>query len=131
VLKLVTAYDIGKAIHPDAVTGQLEGGAQQGIGNVLTEDMVYDAQGHCLNNNFTDYKMLGPSDMPELQMILVETAPDPNGPYGAKSCGESGLITPIGAVANAIYHALGIQFREAPITPERILKALKGKSKTA
>ena len=69
--------------------------------------------------------MLGPSDMPELQVILVETAPDPEGPYGAKSVGESGIITPIGAVANAIFHALGIQFREAPITPEKILNALK------
>jgi xanthine dehydrogenase molybdenum-binding subunit len=131
VLKLVTAYDIGKAIHPDAVIGQLDGGSQQGLGNVLTEDMVYDSKGRCLNNNFTDYKMLGPSDMPELQMILVETAPDPYGPYGAKSVGESGLITPIGAVANAIYQALGIQFLEAPITPERVLAALKAKEQHA
>jgi len=130
VLKLVQAYDIGRAIHPDAATGQIEGGIQQGIGNVLIEDMVYDSKGRCLNNNFTDYKMLGPSDMPELKVILVETSPDSAGPYGAKSVGESGIITPIGAIANAIYQALGIQFREAPITPERILKALKEKSKT-
>jgi xanthine dehydrogenase molybdenum-binding subunit len=92
--------------------------------------MHYDAKGLCLNNSFTDYKILGPSDMPAIKIILVEN-PDPHGPYGAKGCGECGLITPIGAVANAIYHALGIQFIEAPITPEKILEALKEKGPSA
>jgi len=81
-------------------------------------------KGLCLNNSFTDYKMLGPSDMPKIKTILIED-PDPHGPFGAKSCGESGAVTPVGASANAIYHALGIQFTEAPITPEKILKAIK------
>ncbi|HNR14954.1 MAG TPA: molybdopterin-dependent oxidoreductase, partial [Thermodesulfobacteriota bacterium] len=128
VVDFVTAYDIGRAIHPANVEGQLEGGAQQGLGNVLTEDIDYNAKGLCRNNSFTDYKLLGPVDMPPMKIILVED-PDPMGPYGAKGVGECGLITPIGAVANAIYHALGIQFKEEPITPERILKALKEKSK--
>ncbi len=124
VLELVNAYDIGRAIHPPSVEGQLDGGAQQGLGFSLTEETYYDEKGLCLNNSFTDYKMLGPSDMPKIKTILIED-PDPHGPFGAKSCGESGTVTPVGASANAIYHALGIQFTEAPITPEKILKAIK------
>ncbi len=124
VLELVNAYDIGRAIHPPSVEGQLDGGAQQGLGFSLTEETYYDEKGLCLNNSFTDYKMLGPSDMPKIKTILIED-PDPHGPFGAKSCGESGAVTPVGASANAIYHALGIQFTEAPITPEKILKAIK------
>jgi xanthine dehydrogenase molybdenum-binding subunit len=126
VLELVNAHDIGKAINPAAVEGQLEGGIQQGLGFVLSEEMHYDSQGHILNNSFTDYKMFGPEDMPRITTILVENA-DPMGPFGAKSVGESGLVSPVGAVANAIFHALGIQFTEAPITPEKVLKGINEK----
>jgi xanthine dehydrogenase molybdenum-binding subunit len=129
LLEFVNAYDIGRAINPTNVEGQLEGGAQHGLGNVLTEETYYDKNGLCLNSNFTDYKMLGPSDLPPMKIILVEQ-PDPIGPYGAKSCGEEGIINPIGATANAIYNALGIQILEAPITPEKILKAIKEKGIT-
>ena len=126
LLEFVNAYDIGRAINPTNVEGQLEGGAQHGLGNILTEETYYDKNGLCLNSNFTDYKMLGPSDLPLMKIILVEQ-PDPIGPYGAKSCGEEGIINPIGATANAIYNALGIQFKESPITPEKILKAIQEK----
>ncbi|MCK0511633.1 xanthine dehydrogenase family protein molybdopterin-binding subunit [Aromatoleum buckelii] len=126
VLELVNAHDIGRAINPAAVEGQLEGGIQQGLGFVLSEETYYDSQGRMLNNSFTDYKMFGPSDMPKIKTILVENA-DPVGPFGAKSVGESGLVSPVGAVANAIYHALGIQFMEAPITPEKVLKGINEK----
>ncbi len=129
LLEFVTAYDIGRAINPQSVEGQLEGGAQHGLGYVLTEDIYYDKNGLCLNSNFTDYKMLGPSDLPPMKVILVEQ-PDPVGPYGAKSCGEMGLVNPIGATANAIYNAIGIQITESPITPERVLKAIKDKGMT-
>jgi xanthine dehydrogenase molybdenum-binding subunit len=125
VLNLVNGHDIGKAIHPPSVEGQLEGGAQQGLGFVLSEDYVYNDKGLVLNNDFTDYKMLGPSDMPNAKIILVETAPDPIGPMGAKSCGESALMGPIGSVANAIYDAIGIQMTHAPVTAERVLAAIK------
>lgn len=127
VLHLVNAHDIGRAIHPAAVEGQLEGGIQQGLGNVLTEEIYYDKDGHVRNNSFTDYKMYGPSDMPKITTILVEN-PDPFGPFGAKSVGESGLVSPIGAVANAIFHATGVQVTDAPITPEKLLKAIKEKA---
>jgi xanthine dehydrogenase molybdenum-binding subunit len=124
IIEVVNAHDIGRAIHPPSVEGQLEGGVQQGLGMALTEETYYDDKGMCLNSSFTDYKMLGPSDMPKCRTILVED-PDPIGPYGAKSVGESGLVTPVGATANAVYNALGIQFKEAPIIPEKILKAIK------
>ena len=123
VIDVVSAHDIGCAIHPPSVEGQLEGGVQQALGMALTEETYYDESGLCLNNSFTDYKMFGPSDMPKTTSILVEE-PDPIGPYGAKSCGESGLVAPTGAAANAVYNAIGIQFTGAPITPEKVLKAI-------
>jgi xanthine dehydrogenase molybdenum-binding subunit len=129
VLELVNAHDIGRAIHPPSVEGQLEGGAQQGLGFVTTEDIYYDKNGLCLNNDYTDYKMPGPSDMPKAKIILVESAPDPIAPMGAKSCGESALMGPIGSVANAIADAIGIRFYEAPITPERVLTGIKKSGK--
>jgi xanthine dehydrogenase molybdenum-binding subunit len=92
----------------------------------MMEETYYDKNGLCLNSNFTDYKMLGPSDMPKVKIILVEE-PDPVSPYGAKSCGESGLVTPTGAVANAVFNAIGVQISEGPITPEKILMAIKEK----
>lgn len=90
----------------------------------ITEETYYDENGLCLNSNFMDYRMFGPSDMPKCTSILVEK-PDPLGPYGAKSCGESGFVAPTGAVANAIYNAIGIQFVGGPIIPEKILKAIE------
>lgn len=125
----LSAHDIGKAIHPPSVEGQLEGGFQQGAGMAMMEEMKYDDKGLCLNSNFTDYKMLGPSDMPKMKIILVEE-PDPRGPYGAKSCGEGGCVTPTGAVANAVFNAIGIQIVEGPITPEKVLAAIKEKGLT-
>jgi xanthine dehydrogenase molybdenum-binding subunit len=124
VLQIVNAYDIGRAINPLLVEGQLEGGIQQGIGYVLTEEILYNEKGLCLNSNFTDYKMIAAGDMPPCKILLIED-PDPKGPYGAKACGESGLAAPPGAIANAIYHALGFQFTEAPITKEKILQGIK------
>jgi xanthine dehydrogenase molybdenum-binding subunit len=108
------------------VEGQLEGGAQQALGMTLTENICYDDHGLCRNNSFTDYKMFGPVDMPKLRTILVEQ-PDPVAPFGLKSVGEAGPVNPVGATANAISHALGIMFTEAPITPEKILQAVREK----
>ncbi len=124
VLEIAYAHDIGRAIHPPSAEGQLEGGIQQALGMALTEEINYDENGLCLNSNFTDYKVFGPTDMPKCKIILVEE-PDPFGPYGAKSVGEAGNASPTGATANAIYNALGIQFIEGPITPEKIVAAIK------
>jgi xanthine dehydrogenase molybdenum-binding subunit len=129
LIELVSASDVGKAIHPPSVEGQVEGGMQQGLGQACLEEIVYDENGLCLNNNFVDYKMFGPSDMPKSTTILVEEF-DPHGPYGAKSVGESGQVAPTGAVANAIADALGVAVVKGPITPEKILQTIKKKGQT-
>ena len=129
LLELVSSHDIGKAIHPAICEGQMEGGAQQGLGMALTEETYFNEKGFATNNSFTDYKMLGASDMPRMTSILVENG-DPYGPFGAKSVGEAGVVTPVGATANAIFQATGIQFTQGPITPEKILRAIRERGQT-
>jgi xanthine dehydrogenase molybdenum-binding subunit len=125
VLKIVIAHDIGKAINPTAVEGQLEGAIAQGIGFCLIEDYVINRDtGVVVTDNFTTYKIPSALDLPECEIFLVEKA-DPTGPVGAKGVGESGFVTIPAAVANAIYDAVGVRMRELPITPEKILEALK------
>ncbi len=124
LIEMVNTHDIGRSINPAIVEGQMEGGAQHGLGMALTEELYFDENGKVTNNGFTDYKMLGPSDLPKMTNIIVEE-PDPFGPFGAKSVGETGLCTPVGAVANAIYNATGVQVKDLPITPEKLLKAIK------
>jgi xanthine dehydrogenase molybdenum-binding subunit len=126
VLECTYVNDIGQAIHPPSVEGQLEGGIQQGLGFSLSEEMYYDENGLILNNSFTDYKMFGPTDMPKCDIQLVNSE-EQYGPYGARGVGEAGLCAPGPAVANAIFDAVGISIPEAPFTPEKILKAIKGK----
>lgn len=126
LIEMVNTHDIGRSINPAIVEGQMEGGAQHGLGMALSEELYFDEDGKVLNNGFTDYKMLGPSDLPKMTNIIIEE-PDPFGPYGAKSVGETGLCTPLGAVANAIFNASGVQVTDLPITPEKLLKAIKEK----
>ncbi|MCX8118036.1 MAG: xanthine dehydrogenase family protein molybdopterin-binding subunit [Desulfobacterota bacterium] len=127
VIRYTAAHDVGRAINPQAIEGQIHGGVAQGIGWALTEDMIL-RDGKVLNPDFRDYVMPGPLDLPPIQTILVEPV-DPNGPYGAKGIGEPALNPSPAAVANAIYDAIGIRFTELPITPEKILKALKAKKR--
>ncbi len=124
VLELVTAVDCGVAVNPMQAEGQAEGAVAQGLGYALTEEMLLDENGRMMNPNFLDYKVFSAKDMPKLTTILVETE-EPLGPYGAKSIAEVPINGPAPAVANAIYHAIGIRFRQLPITPERVLKAIK------
>ena len=125
VLKVVAAHDVGTAINPAIVEGQIEGAVQQGIGYAITEEYRYDQQtGQPLNANLADYKILTTVDMPEVETILVQ-ASSQSGPFGAKSVGESGLVATAAAVGNAVCNALGIRFTELPITPEKVLQALK------
>jgi xanthine dehydrogenase molybdenum-binding subunit len=128
VLKVVIAHDIGRAINPAAAEGQLEGSVVQGIGYALTEDFVVDSKtGKTLSDSFLTYKIPSTLDLPEIEVILVEEA-DPTGPFGAKGVGESGSVATAPAIANAIYNATGVRVTELPMTPERVLKALKIKS---
>jgi 4-hydroxybenzoyl-CoA reductase subunit alpha len=108
-----------------AVEGQLEGSMHMGLGYALSEELLIE-EGAILNPSFLDYKILLPDEMPEIESIVVETD-DPEGPFGAKEAGE-GLILPVApAIANAIYDAIGVRIKELPITPEKILRALKEK----
>ena len=126
VLQVIPVHEIGKVIHPIAAQGQIEGGIQQGIGHTLTEDHVVDpVTGRSLNAGFVDYKMPLSMDMPPIRTILLETAPDPGGPFGAKGVGEDPIIAIGPAIANAVYDAIGVRFRHYPITPEQVLEKLR------
>jgi len=126
VVHLVTAVDLGVAINPMQAEGQSEGAVAQSLGYALTEEMVLDASGRVINPSFLDYKMFGPKDMPKLTTILVETE-EPLGPYGAKSISEIPINAPAPAVANAVFHAIGVRFQKLPIRPEDVLRALREK----
>lgn len=123
VKKLVSGHDIGKAINPQLCEGQIEGGVIQSMGYALTENLVLN-KGIILNPNFAGYLLPTPSDIPEIIPVIVEE-PYTDGPYGAKGLGESPMITPATAIANAIYNATGIRAHHIPVTPEQILKLLK------
>ncbi len=122
VLRYVAAHDIGRAINPTLIEGQIEGGVVQGIGMALMEEVLYDKQGFRTNINWTDYKLPTLADMPEIESIIVEH-PTNLGPYGSKGLGESPALHPPAAVANAIGAATGKRFRSLPITPEKIALA--------
>jgi CO/xanthine dehydrogenase Mo-binding subunit len=122
VLRLVCANDVGRALNPMAVEGQIEGGAQMGLGYALTEELIVK-EGRVLNPDFHDYRLFTSADMPKLESIIVETD-DPQGPFGAKGVGEMGGTPTAAAIANAIYDAIGVRLTTVPMTPERVLKAL-------
>jgi len=125
VIKFVTAIDCGKAINPMSVEGQLEGSMQQGIGYGLTEDYIINKDsGAVVSDNYDSYKMPGILDMPQSEIVIIDE-PDPKGPFGAKGVGEPGMVGVAPAIANAIYDAIGVRIKDLPITPEKILKALK------
>ncbi len=124
VVKYVVAHDIGRAINPQLVEGQMEGGAIQGLGFALTEDFVIDPDtGRVLSDSLLTYRLPTVMDVPEMENILVED-PSPAGPYGAKGVGEAGVVNPAAAIANAVYDAIGVRIASLPITPEKVLHAL-------
>ena len=120
--KIWAAHDVGCAVNPAGIEGQIEGGTAQGIGWALTEDFKFD-QGRALTSNLTTYLLPTARDAAEVIVAIVEE-PEPAGPWGAKGIGEPAIIPTAAAVANAVSAALGIQIREIPITPERILDLL-------
>jgi putative selenate reductase molybdopterin-binding subunit len=123
VLHLASAVDPGVAINPMQAEGQVEGAVAQGLGYALTEELVLDDTGRPVNANFLDYKIFTAKDMPKLTTILVTTE-EPLGPYGAKSVAEVPINGPAPAIANAIFHAVGVRIRKLPIRPEDVLRAL-------
>ncbi|MGA2318117.1 MAG: molybdopterin cofactor-binding domain-containing protein [Thermodesulfobacteriota bacterium] len=125
ILKYIAAHDVGRAINPMLLEGQVYGGATMGIGYALTERLILK-DGKVMNPNFLDYKMLTAKDVPNIETIVIETN-DPFGPFGAKGIGEPGLVPTAPAIANAIYDAVGVRIKDLPITPEKVLAAMKEK----
>lgn len=129
VVRFVSANDVGKAINPKMVQGQINGGAIQGLGSALFEEVLINREGKVMNANMHDYKMPTIGDCPdEMISIPVETQPHPDGPFGAKGVGEPAMACPAAAIANAVADALGVRIYSMPLTPEKILDALEKKS---
>ena len=127
VLNVFVSQDVGRVLNPLTLQGQIEGGVATGIGFALTEEMIYK-NGMLLNPNFHGYKLLTSMDMPDVNFYPVETY-DEAGPYGSKGVGEAPLIPTAAAIANAVADAIGIYFYSLPLSPEKILKALKEQKK--
>ena len=123
VLRFVAAQDVGRAIHPSYVEGQIQGGVTQGIGWALNEEYIYDSRGHMENPGFLDYRIPVASDLPMIETVLVEV-PNPGHPYGAKGVAEVNICPPMAAIANAIERAVGRRLTELPMSPPKVLAAI-------
>ena len=115
--------DAGKAIHPDYVEGQMQGGAAQGIGWALNEEYIYDQDGVLDNPGFLDYRVPVASDLPMIETQIVEVA-NANHPYGVRGVGETPIVAPLAAVANAVSHAIGVRMTDLPLSPPKVLAAI-------
>jgi len=127
VLDIHVAQDVGRVLNPLGLAGQIEGGVVMGMGYALTEELLVE-KGRVLNPSFHDYKLPLAGDIPDIHFYPIETY-DPKGPYGAKGVGEAPLIPTAPAIANAVSDAIGIKIDDLPITPEKVLKALKNNTR--
>jgi CO/xanthine dehydrogenase Mo-binding subunit len=125
ILRFVAAQDVGRAIHPSYVEGQIQGGVVQGIGWALNEEYIYNAKGQLENPGFLDYRIPVASDLPMIEPVLVEV-PNPGHPYGAKGVAEVNICPPMAAIANAIERATGKRLTELPMSPPKVLAAIDG-----
>ena len=123
ILRYTAAQDVGTAVHPSYVEGQIQGGVAQGVGWALNEEYRFDEKGRMENASFLDYRMPTALDLPMIETILVEV-PNPGHPYGVRGVGEVPIVPPLAAVANAIHDATGIRFTELPISPAAVLEKL-------
>jgi CO/xanthine dehydrogenase Mo-binding subunit len=124
ILRYVAAQDVGRAIHPAYVEGQIQGGVVQGIGWALNEEYIYNSKGQLDNPGFLDYRCPVASDLPMIEAVLVEV-PNPAHPYGAKGVGEVNICPPMAAIANAIENAIGRRLTELPMSPPKVLAAIE------
>ena len=127
ILRYLVVQDAGRAIHPSYVEGQFQGGAAQGIGWALNEEYIYGHDGRLQNAGFLDYRVPVASDLPMIDTIIVEV-PSDNHPFGVRGVGETGIAPPLPAIANAIADATGKRLRHLPISPPKVLKAIKESS---
>jgi CO/xanthine dehydrogenase Mo-binding subunit len=125
ILRYTAVQDVGTAIHPSYVEGQIQGGAVQGIGWALNEEYYYDDEGRMLNSSFLDYRMPTALDLPMIDTILVEV-PNPGHPYGVRGVGEVPIVPPMAAIANAVARATGHRFTTLPMSPRRVVEELHG-----
>jgi CO/xanthine dehydrogenase Mo-binding subunit len=123
ILQYVAASDCGTVINPVGAEGQVEGAVAQGIGYALIEGLRFD-EGRPLNPNFSDYRIPSMRDMPPLKHGFADSY-EPTGPFGAKGLGELGMDPTAAVISNAIFDAVGVRIKTLPITPEKVLKALK------
>jgi CO/xanthine dehydrogenase Mo-binding subunit len=123
VLRYTAIQDVGRAIHPSYVEGQIQGGVTQGIGWALNEEYVYDKQGRLDNAGFLDYRVPVASDLPMIDAVMIEV-PNPRHPFGARGVGEVPIVPPMAAVANAVRDAVGLAMRDLPISPPKLRAAL-------
>ncbi len=124
ITRYTVIQDAGKAIHPTYVEGQYQGGAAQGIGWALNEEYIYGEDGRLQNSIFLDYRIPVASDLPMIDTVIVEV-PNPGHPFGVRGVGETGIVPPLAAIANAVSNAAGVRMKRLPMSPPRILAALK------
>jgi xanthine dehydrogenase molybdenum-binding subunit len=123
ILRYTALQDVGKAIHPSYVEGQIQGGAVQGIGWALNEEYIFNTKGAMLNASFLDYRMPTSLDLPMIDTVLVEVT-NPGHPFGLRGVGEVPIVPPMAAIANAIYRATSVRMRQLPMSPSKVLEAL-------
>jgi CO/xanthine dehydrogenase Mo-binding subunit len=126
ILRHVSAADVGKAINPNTVEGQIDGGMHMGLGSALMEQVVFK-EGKMFNPLFTNYGFPTVLEKPEVTTPIIVEAAHPDGPFGAKGVGEGTLTAAAPAIANAIYDAVGVRFMDLPISPDKVLAALQKK----
>jgi CO/xanthine dehydrogenase Mo-binding subunit len=126
ILRYLAVQDAGRAVHPSYVEGQMQGGAVQGIGWALNEEYIYDKNGRMENPGFLDYRIPVCSDVPMIDTVIVEV-PNPRHPYGVRGVGETPIVPPMAAIANAVANATGIRFTDLPMSPPRVLEAIDAK----
>ena len=126
VVRCTAFMDVGTAVHPSYVEGQIQGGTVQGIGWALNEEYFYNDQGVMLNSSFLDYRMPTSLDVPMIETVMVEV-PNPRHPFGLRGVGEAPIIPPLPAIANAVSNAIGVRVNKLPITPADVLDAIESK----
>jgi CO/xanthine dehydrogenase Mo-binding subunit len=123
ILRYTAVQDVGRAVHPGYVEGQMQGGVVQGIGWGLNEEYAYNDRGEMTNASFLDYRMPTSLDLPMIDTVMIEV-PNPGHPYGVRGVGEVPIVPPPAAIANAIYRAVGVRLRRLPMSPGRVARAV-------